>query len=384
MKLIAWSLIAVVLQGGIVELLGPAGRRASRLQQSDRGDGTGQFLELAMFSVAGTSGAARLQIWTSRRDNGQYSRTMLQERELQIPEPLRIAKELYDFPPANFENPNAALAENRVAVLCGGAEFTLRMVSIPSLALGRAISLPAQARQLAIRPGSGEVWVTHAGSQNQVSISDPLRERVVATVPLRLSPQAVPVSLHMSSSGRTAYVVARNPDSATDRGFVILIDTVSRQIRSTVSLGTNSPQSAVLSPDGSTIYIAGTSLNDLNVAEPSMVQFDTLTNSASVAALELGVAAEQIVIHPNGRRIFWWVPRLFALDEYDVQARRIVRRISLTRLTQPMNLEFTPGGDVLILRDSEGQLAAHLDAETGETLDTQAIPAGPGVSLLRP
>ncbi len=384
MRLLIGVVSVAMLHAGVVELLGPGGRQAARNQTVDRQDGTGQFLEVAIFPAPGVAGFSRVQIWTSKREAGKYTRVRLQEKELQIPEPLRIARELYDFPFGNFSSPNAALAENRVAVLCGGTDFTVRLLNPVALTVGRSIVLPALARQIALRPGIGEVWVTHAGTSNQISIADPVSERVVTSIPFRLNPQAVPVGLFFSPSGRTAYAVVRNPESVNDRGFVFVIDPATRVIRNQVSLGTTTPQSAVLSPDGSTIYVMGTSLNDLNTAEPSMSHFDTLTNTHSVVALGLPIAAEQIVIHPSGLRIFWSFPSTFGLDEYDVQARRVVRRIALPRLIQPQNLEFTPNGDVLLVRDILGQLATHLDSESGEILDTQAIPAGPGVSLIRP
>ncbi len=377
-------LLAAPAAAGIVELLGPGARPLARNQFRERGDGTGQFVEVAVFPAPGVNGFSRVQVWTSRREAGRYSRLRLEEKELQIPQPLSIAKEVYDFPLASFTNPNAALAENRVAILCGGAEFTLRLLNVQALTVGRAIVLPVLARQIALRPGgSREIWVTHAGTSNQVSIADPATERVVASIPFRLSPQAVPAGLAMSASGRTAYAVLRNPDSSVDRGFVFVLDAVTRQVRAQVSLGTTTPQAVVLSPDGATLYIAGTSLNELNTPSPSMTYFDTFTGTASLVATGLPIAPEQVVIHPNGLRLYWTFPSTFGLDEFDVQARRVVRRIALPRLIQPQNLDFTPNGDVLLVRDILGQQAAHMDVETGEVLDTQAIPAGPGVALFR-
>lgn len=381
---LAGGCLALTLEAGSIELLGPAGRTIARSQQTERGDGSGQFLELAMFPAPGVTGFSRVQLWTSKRDAGKYTRLRLQEKELQLPEPQRIARELYDFSIANYSNPNAALAENRVAVLCGTTEPTLRVMNLTALTVGRAIALPAQARQVAWRPGSAEIWTAHAGASNQVSISDPVTERVVGSIPLRQNQQAVPVALQFSASGRTAYVVLRLPDGTTDRGLVLVIDPVTRQIRSTVTLGTNSPTSAALSPDGSVLYVAGTSLNDLNTAEPSIVHVDLLTNTVSLAALGLAIAPDQILIHPGGQRIYFTFPSTFGLDEYDVQARRVLRRIALPRLIVPQHLEFTPNGDVMFVRDGLGQQAIHLDVETGEVLDVQAIPAGPGVSLVRP
>ena len=369
---------------GIVELLGPGSRQASRNQVAERADGTGHFLELAVFPSAGVNGFSKVQLWTSKRVAGKYSRIKLQEQELQIPDPSRIAKELYDFPYPAFASQNSAAAENRVAILCGTTDFTVRSLSVQALSVGPAIAVPAQARSISLRPGASEVWVTHAGSVNQISISDLNTARLVGTIPFRLNPQAVPVALLFSNSGRTAYAVVRNPESTADRGFVFLIDTATRQVRSQLSLGTTVPQSAVFGPDGATLYIAGTSLNDLNTAEPSLTYFDTYTNAFSVAAFGLPIVPDQLTIHPNGTRLYWLAPLAAAMDEFDVQSRRVIRRILLPRPIQVQNLEISPTGDILFIRDGGNQVALHLDAESGAILDTQNIPAGPGVALFRP
>jgi len=384
MKILTLFFCASMLHAGIIELLGPGSRQAARNQQLDRPDGTGQFLELVLTPVAGSSALSRVELWTSKREAGKYTRIRLQDKELPIPQPQAIARDLYDFPFANFATPNAALAENRVAILCGGNEFTIRLLNTTSLTVGRAISIPSQARAIAIRPGNGEIWVAHSGSSSLISVSDPGTERLTTTFPLRTNSLSLPVALFFSPSGRTAYAVVRNPDSLTDRGSVFVIDTASRQVRGPFSLGTTSPQSAVPSPDGSTIYVAGTSLNTFNTPEPSMTYYDTQTNSSSLIALGLSVAAEQLIIHPNGTRIYWAVPGIFGLEEFDVQARRVLRRINLPRLIQPQSLDLTPNGDLLILRDALGAFATHLDVDSGEILDTQPIAGGLSVTLFRP
>lgn len=379
------NLIALLLAiAGIVELTGPGGRQASLNQITDRADGTGQFLELAIYPSVGVSGFSKVQLWTSKRDAGKYTRVKLQEKELQIPDASRIARELYEFPYPAVTSQNYALGENRVAILCGTTDLTIRMLNVQALSVGAAISLPALARNIALRPGAGELWATHAGGSNQISVTDLNSPRLAAGIPLRLSPQAVPVALLFSSSGHTAFAVVRNPDSTTDRGYVFVIDAVARQIRSQVSLGTNVPQTAALAPDGATVYIAGTSLNELNTPEPSIVYFDTASNSFSVAASGLPVVADQLSVHPNGTRLYWLATPTATLDEYDVQGRRVVRRIALPRPIQPQGIEITPNGDILFVRDGAGQAALHIDSSSGEILDTQIIPAGPGASLFRP
>lgn len=379
------NLIPLLLTiAGIVELFGPGSRQPSRNQTTDRADATGQFLELAMFPSPGVNGFSKVQLWTSKRDAGKYTRIKLQEKELQIPDPSRIAREIYEFPFPTYTSPNYAAAGNRVAILCGTIDFTVRSLNVQALTVGPAIPIPPLARNIALRPGFGEVWVTHAGASNQISISDLSTARVSGSIPFRLNPQAVPVGLFFSSSGRTAYAVVRNPESSSDRGYVFLIDTATRLIRSQVTLGTTVPQSAVFAPDGATLYISGTSLNDLNTAEPSITYFDTNSSAVSVGAFGVPIIPDQLVIQPNGTRLYWLAPLTATLDEFDVQARRVLRRIPLPRRIQPQSLEITPNGDILFVRDLEGQFALHVDSSSGDILDTQVIPAGPGVSLFRP
>ncbi len=380
MNLFAWLLTFA----GIIELSGPGSRQASRNQIVDRADGTGQFLELAIYPSVGVNGFSKVQLWTSKRDAGKYTRVKLQEKELQLPDASRVARELYEFPYPAITSPNYALGENRVAILCGTTDFTIRLLNVQALTVSPAIPLPALARNLALRPGAGEAWTAHSGASNQVAITDLSAARLIGSIPLRLSPQAAPVALLFSNSGRTAFAVVRNPDSTTDRGYVFVIDAATRQIRSQVSLGTNVPQSAVLAPDGATIYIAGTSLNELNTPEPSIVSYDPLTNAFSVAASGLPVIPDQLAVHPNGTRLYWLATPTATLDEYDVQGRRLLRRIVLPRPIQPQSIEITPNGDILFVRDGAGQAALHIDSGSGEILDTQIIPAGLGVSLFRP
>jgi hypothetical protein len=384
MRILPALSLALPLFAGVAELLGPGRIAVSRNQVLERGDGTGQFLELVLFPSPGVNGFSRVQTFTTRREAGRLTRFRLTDRELQIPEPQRIAREIYEFPLPAFSVAHAALAENRVVVLGGGTESTLRALNLNAGSVSRAIVLPAQARIPLLRPNTAEVWTVHAGTNNQISIADLQAERVTGGIQLRLSPQVQIIAFFFSASARTAYVIARNVDTPNDRGSVLLVDVNSRQIRQTISLGTTTPASAVPAPDGNTIYIFGTSLNDLNTAEPSLSYFDTFSGTVSVAATGFTQTPEQIAIHPNGTRLYFLQPQVTAMDEFDTQSRRVVRRIPLPRASTPANIEVTHTGHILSIRDGAGQQAVYLDSETGEILDTQAIPMGPAAMLLRP
>ncbi|MFO0340855.1 MAG: YncE family protein [Acidobacteriota bacterium] len=364
------KLICVVM--AVVELLGPGQRRASRMQLSDRADGSGQFVEVAL--MPGVSGFSRVQLWTSQRVNGGYTRRQLQERELPLASPVGVARELAAF----------GQSEGRVAVLTGGTENTVRMLSVGGLSVSRPVVVPGQARLIATRPGSGEVWVGHGGAVSQLTVVDPGLERVAGTVALRLNAQAVLVGLNFAPNGRTAYVVVRNEDGAAERGVVMVVDAVTRVVRSTIGLGSTRPLSAAMSADGSLLFVGGTTLNDLNTVSPSLSYVDTLTGTVAVAAIGLAYAPEALVAHPNGRRLYWPAGPVFGLEEFDVQGRRVVRRMSLPRLIVPQSFDVTAGGEMMVMRDGQGQSAVHLDLETGQVLDVQAIPAGISVVVGRP
>ena len=103
-----------------------------------------------------------------------------------------------------------------------------------------------------------------------------------------------------------------------------------------------------------------------------------------IVCITEGIPVLDMVKVKRALSLYWLAPLTATLDEFDVQARRVLRRIPLPRTIQPQSLEITPNGDILFVRDLAGQFALHVDSSSGEILDTQVIPAGPGVSLFRP
>jgi hypothetical protein len=378
MRLLIHILIAAPLAAGVAELLGPGNRPASRARATERTDGTAQFQELVIYPAPGVNGFSRVQTWTTRREAGRLTRIRLSDRELQIPDPQRIARELPEFP-------LIAGAETRIVVLGNTpTEPVLRILNLAAGTVGRSIVLPAGARIPQLRANSNELWTAHSGVANQISITDLNTERVAANIQLRLNPQAQIIAFFFTANARTAYVVTRNTDTPNERGTILIIDVPTRAIRGQISLATNTPSAAVLAPDNNTIHIFGTSLNDLGVAEPSVVNVDILTGNVFVAATGLTQVPEHIAIHPNGTRIYFLQPQVTALDEYDTQTRRVVRRVNLPRGMNPNGIEISLDGAILSIRDTSGQQATYLDSESAELIDIQPIPIGPAAMLFRP
>jgi WD40 repeat protein len=391
MKLLYFVLLSLPLLAGVTELHGPPARQAARNLRTERNDGTSQFLEFSFTPVPNTNGFTRVEVYTGKREAGKFARLKLNERDVQLPNVLRFARELYDFSLPTFQGA-AALAENRIAVISSApvlntTEFSLRTINPTSLILGRAITIPANPTGLALRPGSNEAWSIHSGTNNVIAISDLSIERLATTLPLRLLPQDVAVSLQFSPNGRTAYVVVRQAEGQASRGSVQVWDCVTRSLRSTVSLGSTQPVSALLSPDGSTLVVSGTWLNAFNTPAPSLSFFNTLSNTAEVALLGTGglgslATAEQMVFHPDGNRLF--LLAVATLDTFDLQARRLVRNTPLPRGSRPNLLDISPYGEVLLLRDSLGLQSALVDTLTLEILDVQPFANGAGFLILRP
>jgi hypothetical protein len=366
-----------------IDLLGPGASAAARRQLTDRPDGTGNFIEYALAASRFGTGFSTLRQYTTRRDATALVRQTLAERELPLPpENLRFARLPYQFATGSGRP-----IESRIAFLSGPTENFVRSFNPASQTLGSPISVPANARLLALRPNSDEGWTAHSGGAGLVALVNFREERAILNFPLRLSGNAVPVYLGFSADGRTAYLVARNPDSPAERGNVVIIDAASRSVRATVNLGTNTPSAAALNADGALLFILGTSINDPKPAEPSVIAFDTLTNTftqiaAGVAALSQNISGE-LACHPDSTRLFYLNTVNSSLEQFDIPARRVTRRVNIPRVSPLLSLDLSPTGDFALVRDSNGTASYLIDIELGQIVDTTAIPAGAGFLLPR-
>jgi hypothetical protein len=377
-------MIAVtLLLASAIDLLGPGGRPATRNQVNERPDGSGNTIEYAIAPSRFGSGFITVRTYTTLRENGAVKRILLNEREAQVPpENIRVAKLPYQFPV------NGAQAmPNRIAFLSGATEIAVRTYNPANNAVGRAVAIPLNARLIAQRPNSEEVYVAHSGGGSQISVISTREDRLLANFELRLNPQDGIVGLYFSNDGRRAWLVARNPDSAAERGKVLVIDCANRSVLNTVSLGTNTPSAAALNPEGNLLLLYGTSINNVGAAEASMLAFDTITNTT--AQLTLGVAdlsatlPAEMYWHPDGTRLFWVQQQNSTIEQYEIGARRVTRRISVPRTSILQSMDISPTGEYAIVRDTNGTLSYWMDLESGEVLDASAIPVGPGFLLPR-
>lgn len=377
------NLLPLLLLASSVDLLGPGSRPITRQQINERADGSGNLIEFSLAPSRFGSGFLTIRTYTTLRENGVLKRTLLQEREAQVPpENLRVARFPYQFPVNG-----ATATPNRLAFLSGATEISVRTYNPANNAVGRAVTIPLNARVIAQRPNSEEVYVAHSGGGSQISVISTREDRLLANFQLRLSPQDAIVNLMFSNDGRLAWLVARNPDSTTERGKVLVLDCANRQVLNSINLGTNTPSAAALNPENNLLLLYGTSLSSAGVAEASLLAFDTITNTTFPLTTGLAdlspVPPTEMFFHPDGTRLYWLQQGTATIDQYDLGARRVTRRIPLPRTSIVQSMDVAPTGDFAIVRDTNGTLSYWIDLESGESLDATAIPAGPGFLLPR-
>lgn len=374
---------ATLLIAASIDLLGPGSRPTTRNQVNERPDGTGNTIEYSIAPSRFGTGFITVRTYTTLRENGAVKRSLLNEREAQVPpENIRVAKLPYQFPVNG-----ATAVPNRIAFLSGATELAVRTYNPVNNAVGRAVAIPLNASLIAQRPNSEEVFVAHSGGGSQISVISTREDRLLANFQLLLNPQESIVSLNFSNDGRFAWLVARNPNSASERGKVLIIGCATRQVLNTLSLGANTPSAAALNPEGNLLLIQGTSINSSGAPEASMLAFDIITSTTS--QLTLGLAdlsptlPTEMFWHPDGTRLFWIQQQTSTIEQYEIGARRVTRRIAIPRTSIIQAMDLSPTGEYAIVRDTNGTLSYYLDLETGEVMDSSAIPAGPGFLLPR-
>jgi hypothetical protein len=120
-------------------------------------------------------------------------------------------------------------------------------------ALGLAHFVPSGAKQIAITPGSGEIWQATVSSNNldpywnAITIYDPADGALRAIIPF--TSQVLKVSI--DHAGRYAYVVLSN-------GTVSKIDIATRAIQQNLPVCTSNA-GIVISPDDERLFTSGCS-----------------------------------------------------------------------------------------------------------------------------
>ncbi|MGW5524115.1 beta-propeller fold lactonase family protein [Gordonia sp. NPDC003950] len=204
---------------------------------------------------------------------------------------------------------------------------TFAGVAVIDMSTGAVTEIPpgGDTWDLAMTPDGGLLYVT-TGSGNQVSVIDASTNTTVTTIPL-----TYPYGVAIAPDGGYAYVT-----SDTDPGTVSVIDTSSNTIVKTIDVGT-SPESVVISPDGTTLYVANEQTVSIVAIDPSNPDNDTVTATIS------GIGnPNALAVSPDGKRLY--VATQDSITSIDTLTRDVV---STTAIFNPRDVAVSPNGTTL-------------------------------------
>ena len=130
---------------------------------------------------------------------------------------------------------------------------------------------------VAVRPGSGEVWVVNRISDN-ITVVDPTARRVIAI----MDTGDAPSNIVFDQTGSVAYVTCEGPilldqtDPLMQGNGLVVYDAQSRQLLSKIKLDCNTPRAMTLDDQAGILYITALrSGNNTSVAgEPVVIDHD--------------------------------------------------------------------------------------------------------------
>jgi YVTN family beta-propeller protein len=129
---------------------------------------------------------------------------------------------------------------------------------------------------MALRPGTQELWVTCESADSVIVIDTSRRERI-AEIPVG----GMPMDVTFTPDGRLAFVSNRHDDT------VSVIDAGARKAVKTLTVG-NEPHGVLADRQGKYLYVANTSSNDISVFDIASLQYvKTLSASHGPWAIAL-------------------------------------------------------------------------------------------------
>jgi YVTN family beta-propeller protein len=122
---------------------------------------------------------------------------------------------------------------------------TIAVVDVPTGTVGSMVPFNTIPQAVAVRPGDGQVFITHLGTLG-VSLVDLTTSTIVFDRPL----DGLPAGLMLSPDGRHLYLTAGVAPSQ-----LVKLDAATGEVVQTVTLG-GTAQSVQVSPDSSRVYVA--------------------------------------------------------------------------------------------------------------------------------
>jgi YVTN family beta-propeller protein len=227
-------------------------------------------------------------------------------------------------------------------------------------------------------------YVVNSGS-NVVSVIATDESRVMATIPVGASPNAVAVT----PDGTRAYVT--NLGSST----VSVIDTVTNSVLTTFSLVNASMLRGVaISPDGTRAYVVHlTHVNGSSVGRNAFSAIDTVTHQV-IFTIQVGSLVDRlpsisfnVVVHPDGTRAYLtgFPAGLLVIDTVKQLQLEAVRNASYgiaiapdgTQLYLAPFSDFTFGAGVSVINTTTNQLKAFIPVPSNYSMQSPIVAVSP-------
>jgi YVTN family beta-propeller protein len=210
----------------------------------------------------------------------------------------------------------------------------------------RTISVPKGPHGLVVTADGRKVYVSSDGAST-VSVIDTTADRVMASIDVGANPHGLAVS----GDGRRVLVSGWGSNRA------LVIDTTTDQVIGQVPVA--QPHNGTLSRDGRTAWVASQ-----QQGTTALVRLD-LTAWKEVARVTLDKTPRGLELSPDGRRVFFTLAGVDAIQVLDTATNRIVAQIPVG--ASPHYAPFTPDGRwALAVIQGPGELGI-LDT-TGNTL----------------
>jgi len=244
---------------------------------------------------------------------------------------------------------------------------TVAVVDLGAFQVVATIPVAAGPQQLAVRPGSQEVWVvSDSGSLSVVQYPE---LRVTRTAPLGSSAR----NLAFSSDGRSYYILTSGPAGSTE---VVFGDgETSKPLRKASCCGGSSYNfaSLALSPDDRTLVAADPAANRLVFVDAKSHEL--------LGSAEVGETPGPIVITLDSRKVFVADTGENKVSAVDVASRQLLSNIEIS--SKPTLLRLKPDGGELFAFSADSAQMTILD--TVHDYVEQGYPTGdrPAAAVFR-
>lgn len=218
------------------------------------------------------------------------------------------------------------------------------------------IPVPKGPHGLVITPNGRKVYVSSDGAST-VSVIDTGSDRLVATIEVGANPHGLAVS----GDGRRVLVLGWGTNRA------LVIDTATDRVITEVPVG--QPHNGTLSRDGSIAWVGSQ-----QQGATALVRLD-LTAGKETVRLALDKTPRGLELSPDGKRVFFTLAGVDAIQLLDTASNQIVAQIPVG--ASPHYAPFTPDGRwALAVVQGPGELAI-LDTATNTVAGTVAVGKAP-------